>query len=410
MDTRIQPIFEFNLNNSNEDVPFITISNSNSSKNRNSKTSSKNHNGSLTNSNNSSSNSNKNIQNSSFNIIRSLLFEKNSNINKESSDIMVNLTSSGYDNITKKESLSEDQKEIKAEINDDKNVGYKTPKKEYNNNIENYKKEKNKKEMLITNNTFGKNLMAYFENINVKFRSEDKNKVRASSIDNNIKNKFLNKNIFLPKKPINPFNNNENRKKLYEYNNNRKKANFLSLRSNSISKITSLKNHQIEFKPNNTNFKNLLNKFTEKKTDKSNKNVAFSNSLYFLNNNCYMNHKNEINSATKISYDKKNETPKLYNYKARLSSSNSKIRESAPKNLFQDFLLKQRENIKRLSCNKGLGVKKTKDKKAIIFSPFYDRFKIKTNLFSKIRKDKKDVFENKNNIKRINQIKKIGFK
>lgn len=432
MAKKIEPIFDFNfnnLNNTREDVPFITISNSksNSSKNQNSKTSSNNYKGSLTLNNNSSSNSKKNLQNSSFNIIRKQLYRNNNNINQTSSDIMLNLTNSIYDNINKTKSLSEDQKDIKTEIKTEQKAENETPKKKYNNNMNNYKKEKTKKKAILpANSIFRKNLMDYFGNMSVDFAKEEKNKIRVSSVENisnntfklksnnnNVINKFLNKNIILPKKTIKIVNknNNNNSKKGNEYNNIKKEINITSSlalkekRPNSSLKKSSLKKFQNEFKLNGVNFGNLLNKYMPRKIDKNNNNIGFSNPLYFVNNTNCVNDVNKINSAKKISYEKIKKTPKSDNYKRKLSASYLKIRETVPKNLFHDYKPKQSEeiNINRLSNNKRLTAKVMKENKPTISSNLFDRLKNnKNNIFIKIRPDKKDAIENKNNIKRIN--------
>ena len=134
--------FKLNLEGDNrqENVPFITISNSksNSSKNQNSKTSSNNK-YSLTD-NNSGSNSKNNLNNSSLNFEKRRIFlKKNKQLKSshnssyaESSLVKPVFDTSFYNHLDKNSQnipLSEDKKEIKTESKLDRNEGNETPKK-----------------------------------------------------------------------------------------------------------------------------------------------------------------------------------------------------------------------------------------------------------------------------------------
>ena len=207
------------MNNSKEEVPFISISNSksNSSKNQNSKNSKSSSNIIpifKAQNNNSSSNSIQNSKNSSSNKMRkkiSISEEEKSGIFTFTEKSFIQSSSFNQEN----KDLSEDKKEVKT----DKNHENETPKKIYDKTAVLKEKLKDKKKAVMKmDNIPGKNLMEYFGKMFVNVATEDKTKKRVSSVENipcdnfrlkkNILdiNKSWNKNIYpifnSHKKPI----------------------------------------------------------------------------------------------------------------------------------------------------------------------------------------------------------------
>lgn len=442
--------FNINLNfgnNNSGEVPFITISNSksNSSKNQNSKTSSNKYKSSLTNNNNSSSNSKNNRLNSSLNIIRKKLSRNNNNNNEEqkSSEIIAFTDNSlikpyfdtSFNNLNKYSSnisLQEDEKEIDAEIKNEtkteikeKNQEIETPKKKCDNHDMFFTKYKKIKKSVPTNNNniHGKNLMDYFKYMNTNVISDDKNSNRVSSVENISNNTIkLNKKVINTNKSWNK--NNKNKKpvkikskykkscsknktkiqkfniNIYDFSRTQKKKSKSNLKFSSVKNI---RNH-------NNYFDNLLNKYFHFK-NKNNKNAFTNFQKHSTNNNniCYLSGINNINIEKKINFEKIKITPKTDSYKRKLSASSYlKIRESASKNLFHDYKPKQNEEI-NINQNihfdkKRLSVKVVKEKKQVASSNLFFKIINNRNSFFKIKPNKKEVIENKNNI----NIKKIN--
>ena len=267
-----RPLFNninFNNNNSGEETPYITISNSksNSSKNPSSKNSSNNYKVSLTQNNNSSSNSNNNHQNSSsFNIIRQKLTKNYNNHEEKSSDLFTltdnslhkfvchksfNKNPNKYSNL----SLSEDKKENPSKIKIQKS-NIKTPEKKPNYNDEFFKKSKNKNKAVLQSNNFnGKNLMDYFKDMSVNVTSEENNKNRVSSAEIisdktlTIKNNFININKSWNKKNIN---NVKLPKNQIKADNNIMKNNILKTKNKNENQIIPKENYLATFSGNNT--------------------------------------------------------------------------------------------------------------------------------------------------------------
>ena len=445
----------FNKNNSGEELPFITISNSksNSSKNPSSKNSSNNYKVSLTQNNNSSSNSKNNHQNSSsFNIIRQKLTRNYKNHEEKSSelftltdnsfhkfayDISFNNNSNKYSNL----SLSEDKKEKTSKIKIEK-LNIKTPEKKPNYNAEFFKKSKSKnKAVLQTNNFNGKNLMDYFNDMSVNVTTEENNKNRVSSAEIisdktlTLKNNFLNinkswnkkniNNIQLPKNQIKNDNNIIKNKISKTKNKNENqiipKENYLATfsgnntkRSTSNLKISSIKNFQNLFKKNNIDFENLMNKYMPKKIKKINHNIDFlKNQKIFSKNNNNYNDLNKINIEKKENSKKVKNMSKTDSYKRKLSFSYVKIREGALKNLFHDYKQKPNENINvnTLPLPNKISPKVVKENKQIFSFNFFDKDQNYNNnkyTFIKTNPIKKELIVNRTNVKKINNCNDIN--
>lgn len=453
------PIFDLkNINNSEEETPFISISNSvsnsvnNSSKNQNSKSSSNNYKTSLTQNdkNNNSSSNSKNNNNehhhhkklSLINIIREKL-SKNNNINDnnnensseflyiENSLINNNFFDKSFNNISNKlssnHSLSEDKKESKIII--ENKTENKTPIKKQNYKKQFFEKTKyRKKAVLINNNYIGKNLMDEFKDITVSVKTEEKDKNRVSSADNisdniltkkknliNTNKSWIKINIEnLPKNPIkirNNYNNIFSKNKIKNEKNNNQ-INFVgknSKRSTSSLKVSSLKNFKNCFKLNNIDLENYLNKYMPKKiSKKKNNNIGFMNFQKVGINKNIINDLNKMNTNKKINLKK---TPKSDSYKRKLSFSYLKIRESALKNLFHDYKPKKNEdlNINTLPLKNKLSPKVIKETKQSISSNIFDKIINNKKIFIKNNPIKKGPNESKNNSKKLNNYNDVNI-
>ena len=415
--------FKLNLEGDNrqENVPFITISNSksNSSKNQNSKTSSNNK-YSLTD-NNSGSNSKNNLNNSSLNFEKRRIFlKKNKQLKSshnssyaESSLVKPVFDTSFYNHLDKNSqniSLSEDKKEIKTESKLDRNEGNETPKK----------KQKKYKEIISNNKTNnkagkmvnfqGKNLMNYFKFMEVDVDNEEKNKNRFSSAENiTIKGIQLKKNVVI-------INKSWNKKEMKLEGHQIKIANKYnkshSISKNQIKKIeikkekrsgNNIKIPSSKRDKNNFGFEKLLNKYINLP-----KNVGIINFPINKNNN-YMKDINIINNEKIVNFVKIKTKPKSDSYKRRISASLFlKKRDNVNKNnLFNDYKPKQNEEINInpiINPNKNINEQNQAKSNSIFDKILFNKG------FLKIKPIKKEV-ENKNNIniKKINNYNDTNF-
>ena len=399
--------------NRQENVPFITISNSksNSSKNQNSITSSNNKH-SLT-ENNSGSNSKNTLNNSSLNLEKRGIFRKKdkqlkSSLNNsyaENSLVKPVFDTSFYNHLNKSSqniSISEDKKEVKTESKLDRNAENETPKKKNNKYkvILSNNKTKNKAGKMV--NFQGKNLMDYFKFMTVDVDNEEKNKNRVSSVENiPNKNIQLKKNVITINKSWNkkdmklnrPIKIVKNYKKSHSINKNQIKKIDIKKdkRPGSNIKISSSKRVQ-----NNFGFEKLLNKYINR--PKNNGIVNFPTNIF----NTYMKGINIINAEKKVNIEKIKATPKSDSYKRKLSASLFlKKRDSVNKNnLFNDYKPKQNEEINInpiINPNKNINEQNQQKSNSIFDKILYNKD------FFKIKPKKKEV-ENKNNI----NIKKIN--
>lgn len=434
------------MNNSKEEIPYISISNSksNSSKNQNSKNSKSSSNInpiSQAQNNNSSSISKKNSKSSSSKKTR----EKIIHSEEEKSGIFMfnenSFIQSSPDNQENK-NLYEDQKELKA----DKNQEIETPKKVYDKAavLKEKLKDKKKAEMKM-DNIKGKNLMVYFGKMSVNVM-EDKSKKRVSSVENASSDTFrLKKNIIdinkswnknnypifnSHKKPIKISNkcNKNNNINTKENKNVKDTGGFTMIKkkkSTSCVSKSAIKNFENIFKKNNINidFENLLNKYMPNFPNKVNKNNKFNLQNISNNKNNSNLIKNKLNTEKKINTEKNKKTPKSDSYKKKFSSSYIKIKEISLKNLFHDYKPKQNEmnnlgkNVGSSSNQKRLSAKIVTRTKPVI-SPMlkgqkskqqniFDKI-INKNNFMKINPIKKEQKDNKNNIKKINNYNEIN--
>lgn len=366
----------------------------------------------------------------------------------------------------KNKSLSEDKKEVNTDMKTNIKPENQTPKKAYDKTAVLFEKFKNKKKAVLTiDNIPGKNLMDYFEKICVNVETENKNKKRVSSVENvpNINfrlkkdivniNKSWNKNIYpsfnILKKSIkkvdkdNNINNNKNNSNInnkgVKNNINIKKENNLKVfssikkkKSTSCLSNSAIKNFENIFKKNNINFEDLLNKYMptkpkkiiEKKNNNNNVINNFqktfikknSNNTFINSINNYLCQKTKINTEKKINPERIRKTPKSDSYKRKLSSSSLKVKEIAIKNLFHDFKPKQneieiinkniRDNKKKLSAKVvskiNNPIEELKNKQQNILGKIFNNNINNINAFIKKKYFKKESFENKINIKKIN--------
>ena len=368
-------------NNSGEEVPFITISNSNSSKNKNSKSSSNDFEIFL------DQNSKTNRQIFSFNIIKKKLSPINNNQDKKSFETFTFTDNSLLNhkslNMQEKQisnlSMSEDQKEIQAELKTDKKSDFETPKKKYDNNTEIFQRIEIKKAMKPIENINGKNLMDCFNNTYKKSNIEEKNEDRISSFKIISNPTFcLNKYIVNTKKSLNKINNK---------NNNKINNNFSSI-SKSIQK-KSWNNFTISNQKKFQNIANsidksqrLLSKYIPKNIYNINdKNTIFRNIIF----------KNIINTKKIKNVEKMKKTPKSESYNKTIF--NPYLRESASKNLFHNFKAKISNEI---NLNKNLRTNKKRLSAKIIRNK-NSKYQL-NNLYKMINK--------KNNIIKIKPFKK----
>ena len=402
---------EFNLNlsyNSQEKVPFISISNkskSNSSNNPNNNKFPKKFPKKLHNLDNS--------QNSfSFSIRHKRL--KNSGNKKEQNSLSIfTYTQNSLFQLNDKSKESKEKFGENKSITENKfekiNSGNETPQKKSDINLVLFENFKNKKkDVLNVDNVHGKNLMEYFEKMAENIGLEENNKNRVSSVGNKTKNSFkLKNNVVNTNKSWNknklgflfqkvPLKIN-NKKKNISYNNTAifplKKKN-LSVSRYNVSNIKNLQNLLIQ---NNINIdlKNLIDKYRPNRLKKKEK-----------NNNSSIG---KANTDKKLRYKKIEKTPNSDYHNRKFSFSHLKNPETAIKNLFHDYNKKISEFTK---VNKYINIneKKPSDKrfeKNIIFHP---QLKNKNNnkLFplnkNNIMKNKniQKQNENKNNIQKIN--------
>jgi len=403
----------FKNNHSGEEVPFINISNSksNSSKNQNSKNSSNKQNKLFFLHNNSSSNSHKNNQNLSFSLIT---FTENS---------LINMYDQSFNQLSSNKSKSEDQKEIKTEIDNSKRVEIQTPPKKKQNSDDSslVKSQKNKKAVLSIENIHGKNLMDYFQNIYVKVIEEQKDKSRTASVENipsntlqlekGIKktNKSWNKknsiNVTMTQKNKNLENTNKN---IINYKNNKNDKGFFSeiikIPKSQKRSSSNIKNSSI----NNEYLESLLSRYM---------NIPIQKKIMKKNNpiiNNYLNNKNIFKTNKKPNLNKNKVTPKSDSYNDRLSLSHLKIRESAQKKLFHEFMPKQNNEVNLINNNnkntynhRVLSTKVIKKPNSKITSNIFDKIINNKNMI-KIKQIRPNNNENKRNIKKINNCNEIN--
>ena len=402
---------EFNLNlsyNSQEKVPFISISNkskSNSSNNPNNNKFPKKFPKKLHNLDNS--------QNSfSFSIRHKRL--KNSGNKKEQNSLSIfTYTQNSLFQLNDKSKESKEKFGENKSITENKfekiNSGNVTPQKKSDRNLVLFENFKNKKkDVLNVDNVHGKNLMEYFEKMAENIGLEENNKNRVSSVGNKTKNSFkLKNNVVNTNKSWNknklgflfqkvPLKIN-NKKKNISYNNTAifplKKKN-LSVSRYNVSNIKNLQNLLIQ---NNINIdlKNLIDKYRPNRINKKE-----------TNNNTSTG---KTNSDKKLIYKKIEKTPNSDYHNRKFSFSHLKKTETVIKNLFQDYNKKIDEFTK---VNKYIKIneKKPNDKifeKNIIF---HSQLKNKNNekLFSlnknnkMMNKNTQKKSENRSNIQKIN--------
>ena len=402
---------EFNLNlsyNSQEKVPFISISNkskSNSSNNPNNNKFPKKFPKKLHNLDNS--------QNSfSFSIRHKRL--KNSGNKKEQNSLSIfTYTQNSLFQLNDKSKESKEKLGENKSITENKfekiNSGNETPQKKSDRNLVLFENFKNKKkDVLNVDNVHGKNLMEYFEKMAENIGKEENNKNRVSSVGNKTKNSFkLKNNVVNTNKSWNknklgflfqkvPLKIN-NKKKNISYNNTAifplKKKN-LSVSRYNVSNIKNLQNLLIQ---NNINIdlKNLIDKYRPNRIN-----------IKETNNNTSTG---KTNSDKKLRYKKIEKTPNSDYHNRKFSFSHLKKTETVIKNLFQDYNKKIDEFTK---VNKYIKIneKKPKDKifeKNIIF---HSQLKNKNNekLFSlnknnkMMNKNTQKKSENRSNIQKIN--------
>ena len=402
---------EFNLNlsyNSQEKVPFISISNkskSNSSNNPNNNKFPKKFPKKLHNLDNS--------QNSySFSIRHKRL--KNSGNKKEQNSLSIfTYTQNSLFQLNDKSKESKEKFGENKSITENKfekiNSGNETPQKKSDRNLVLFENFKNKKkDVLNVDNVHGKNLMEYFEKMAENIGLEENNKNRVSSVGNKTKNSFkLKNNVVNTNKSWNknklgflfqkvPLKIN-NKKKNISYNNTAifplKKKN-LSVSRYNVSNIKNLQNLLIQ---NNINIdlKNLIDKYRPNRIN-----------IKETNNNTSTG---KTNSDKKLIYKKIEKTPNSDYHNRKFSFSHLKKTETVIKNLFQDYNKKIDEFTK---VNKYIKIneKKPKDK---IFEKnfiFHSQLKNKNNekLFSlnknnkMMNKNTQKKSENRSNIQKIN--------
>ena len=402
---------EFNLNlsyNSQEKVPFISISNkskSNSSNNPNNNKFPKKFPKKLHNLDNS--------QNSySFSIRHKRL--KNSGNKKEQNSLSIfTYTQNSLFQLNDKSKESKEKFGENKSITENKfekiNSGNETPQKKSDRNLVLFENFKNKKkDVLNVDNVHGKNLMEYFEKMAENIGLEENNKNRVSSVGNKTKNSFkLKNNVVNTNKSWNknklgflfqkvPLKIN-NKKKNISYNNTAifplKKKN-LSVSRYNVSNIKNLQNLLIQ---NNINIdlKNLIDKYRPNRINKKE-----------TNNNTSAG---KTNSDKKLIYKKIEKTPNSDYHNRKFSFSHLKKTEIVIKNLFQDYNKKIDEFTK---VNKYIKIneKKPNDK---IFEKnfiFHSQLKNKNNekLFSlnknnkMMNKNTQKKSENRSNIQKIN--------
>ena len=402
---------EFNLNlsyNSQEKVPFISISNkskSNSSNNPNNNKFPKKFPKKLHNLDNS--------QNSySFSIRHKRL--KNSGNKKEQNSLSIfTYTQNSLFQLNDKSKESKEKFGENKSITENKfekiNSGNETPQKKSDRNLVLFENFKNKKkDVLNVDNVHGKNLMEYFEKMAENIGLEENNKNRVSSVGNKTKNSFKLKNNFVNTNKS--WNKNKlgflfqkvplkinNKKKNISYNNTAifplKKKN-LSVSRYNVSNIKNLQNLLIQ---NNINIdlKNLIDKYRPNRIN-----------IKETNNNTSTG---KTNSDKKLRYKKIEKTPNSDYQNRKFSFSHLKKTETVIKNLFQDYNKKIDEFTK---VNKYIKIneKKPNDKifeKNIIF---HYQLKNKNNekLFSlnknnkMVNKNTQKKSENRSNIQKIN--------
>ena len=402
---------EFNLNlsyNSQEKVPFISISNkskSNSSNNPNNNKFPKKFPKKLHNLDNS--------QNSfSFSIRHKRL--KNSGNKKEQNSLSIfTYTQNSLFQLNDKSKESKEKFGENKSITENKfekiNSGNETPQKKSDRNLVLFENFKNKKkDVLNVDNVHGKNLMEYFEKMAENIGLEENNKNRVSSVGNKTKNSFkLKNNVVNTNKSWNknklgflfqkvPLKIN-NKKKNISYNNTAifplKKKN-LSVSRYNVSNIKNLQNLLIQ---NNINIdlKNLIDKYRPNRIN-----------IKETNNNTSTG---KTNSDKKLIYKKIEKTPNSDYHNRKFSFSHLKKTETVIKNLFQDYNKKIDEFTK---VNKYIKIneKKPNDK---IFEKnfiFHSQLKNKNNekLFSlnknnkMMNKNTQKKSENRSNIQKIN--------
>ena len=276
-------------------------------------------------------------------------------------------------------SMSEDQKEIQAELKTDKKSDFKTPKKKYDNNTEIFQRIEIKNKIKPIENINGKNLLDCFNNTYKKSNIEEKNEDRISSFKIISNQTFsLNKYIVNTNKSLNKFNNK---------NNNKINNNFSSI-SKSIQK-KSWNNFTISNPKKFQNIVNnidgsqrLLSKYIPKNIYNINdKNTIFSNIII----------KNIINTKKIKNVEKMKKTPKSESYNKTIF--NPYLRESASKNLFHNFKTKISNEI---NLNKNLRTNKKRLSAKIIRNK-NSKYQL-NNLYKMINK--------KNNIIKIKPFKK----
>ena len=397
----ISPNFNISLkaNNSGEEVPFITISNSksNSSKNKNSKSSSNDFEISL------KQNSKTNRQIFSFNIIKKKLSRINNNQDEKSFETFTFTDNSllNHTSMNKQEkqisnlSMSEDQKEIQAELKNDKKSDFKTPKKKYDNNTEIFQRIEIKNKIKPIENINGKNLLDCFNNTYKKSNIEEKNEDRISSFKIISNPTFsLNKYIVNTNKSLNK-NNNKNNNKI----NNNFSSISKSIKKKSWNKFTISNPKKFQNIVNNIDgSQRLLSKYIPKNIYNINdKNTIFRNIIF----------KNIINTKKIKNVEKMKKTPKSESYNKTIFNPYLKIRESASKNLFHNIKTKISNEI---NLNKNLRTNKKRLSAKIIrnqnskyqLNNLYKMINKKNNII-KIKPFKKESIVNIN-INKINNI------
>ena len=386
---------EFNLNlsyNSEDKVSIISISNkskSNSSNNQKSIKRPKKLNRKKISNQNSSSfsiyqNKIKRINSKEQNSFSFYTFTKNS-INK-------------YDTPKDKKEKTEENKSISKKKEAKINLENETPeKKKEKTNISLEKFEYKKKDLLTIDNINGKNLMEYFEKMSENISTEEKKKDRISSVGNKLKNSFILKNTFIntnkswnknnylfmsSQKPLKLI----NKKKQNKESNNSKilsKRKNQSINSHNIS--SNIKNLQILLNKNNINIdlKNLIDKYRPNKILKKR-----------INNNTISVDKTIDDK--KIKFEKIKRTPKSDSNERTISFSHLKSRETAKKNLFNDY---NKINDEMTNINKYINKNERKQNEKLydknnIFNPQFFQLNKNNNLI--MNSKKKESNENKN--------------
>ena len=369
---------EFNLNlsyNSEDKVSILSISNK-------SKSSSSNNQKSIKRPKKLNRKKISNQNSSSFSIYQKKI--KRINSNEQNSFSFYTFTKNSinkYDTPKNKKEKTEENKSISKKKEAKINLENETPKKKKEKiNISLDKFEYKKKDLLTIDNINGKNLMEYFEKMSENISTEEKKEDRISSVGNKLKNSFIIKNTFI------------NTNKSWNKNNylfmsaqkplkliNKKKQNKESNNSKILSKR---KNQSINSHNISSNVKNL-----QMLLNKNNINIDLKNLIDQYRPNKIL--KKRINNNT-ISADK------TIDDKKTISFSHLKSRETAKKNLFNDY---NKINDEMTNINKYINKNERKQNEKLydknnIFNPQFFQLNKNNNLI--MNSKKKESNENKN--------------